>query len=342
MRSLTVAGLIGVGLFNVACGSESSTPAKPIKLAWIPKGAAITAIFNPGRAGAVLAGSDLTVASGRQVTVDVRETEQVDAAAQIELVQSVVDEGYDGFAVSALDAVNMTPLIDQAVDKGMHVMTFDSDAPASKRESYYGISNIAGGQKAAQLLAKLTDGKGQIAILTSSDGSKNFADRVDSFTEALTEFPDMEIVDTAKCGAAEEAATGNCTSYLEDWVTAYPNLTGVYFARARALREPDMRSKVPLYAAAVDAGRLHAVGFDAVPEQLNSMSDGMVHALLGQKLFGWGYDVSNMLFDSIVAGINQPAFVDSGFDVVCPNNLAEMMAVWQSEDYRTPLSSCSL
>ena len=51
------------------------------------------------------------------------------------------------------------------------------------------------------------------------------------------------------------------------------------------------------------------------------MSQGYISALIGQKYFGWGYDTTNMMFDHLKSGLSVEPFIDSGFDVVCPNNV---------------------
>jgi ribose transport system substrate-binding protein len=59
--------------------------------------------------------------------------------------------------IACSDSDALTPTINAAADKGVAVMTFDSDAPASKRFGFYGtgdaeigdkIMTVSGGRKA--------------------------------------------------------------------------------------------------------------------------------------------------------------------------------------------------
>ena len=73
------------------------------------------------------------------------------------------------------------------------------------------------------------------------------------------------------------------------------------------------------------------------------MNQGYVSALLGQKYFGWGYETVSLMYDHLTEGREVSAFIDSGFDVVCPNNAADMITKWNSADFRTPLTpECAL
>jgi ribose transport system substrate-binding protein len=90
-------------------------------------------------------------------------------------------------------------------------------------------------------------------------------------------------------------------------------------------------------------GKLKTVAFDSLPFELTLMQQGYVSALIGQKYFGWGYDTVSLMHDHLTLGTEVSGFIDSGFDVVCPNHVAEMNEKWQAADFHTPLSpDCEL
>jgi len=73
------------------------------------------------------------------------------------------------------------------------------------------------------------------------------------------------------------------------------------------------------------------------------MQQGYVSALVGQKYFGWGYDTVSLMYEHLTSAGMVDGFVDSGFDVVCPNNAQQLSANWDAADFSQPLTpECDL
>ena len=60
------------------------------------------------------------------------------------------------------------------MDAGIPVVTWDSDAPKSKRIAFYGVDDFAAGRIMGEQAVKLLGGKGKVAIITSV-GANNLA-----------------------------------------------------------------------------------------------------------------------------------------------------------------------
>ena len=69
--------------------------------------------------------------------------------------------GRDAALISCSDAGKVTGAINDAVARGVPVMTFDSDAPESKRFAFYGVDDIKTGQAVMDELAKQMGEKGK-------------------------------------------------------------------------------------------------------------------------------------------------------------------------------------
>jgi ribose transport system substrate-binding protein len=337
-------------LLSAACSSDShsSEGAKKVTIGWLAKGATNN-FFDLSRHAAELAAQDLSSASGREVEVVLLDAQENTADAQLAQAQAAIDMGVDALDVSVLDPTLLTPIIDQAVDAGIPVLTFDSDAPKSKRLSFYGISNLSGAQSAARLMAGLVGNQGKIAIMTAAgtmpgtlSTSQTYTERMTGFTDALVDYPDMEVVLTIPCGKTEETEKAGCTGLLEEATIEHPEITGWYLARGRALREQDIENLAPTWAAAVQSGAVKVVGFDAPQDALHSVQKGLVNALITQDYFGWGYDVVSLSFDVVTFGRQMDAFTDSKFDVVCQNNIEQLVSMWDAQDFRTQLAPCDL
>src|SRR5712691_745556 len=98
------------------------------------------------------------------------------------------------FLTNESDVVRLDT-INRAVDAGIPVVTWDADAPKSKRMAFYGVDDYKSGQIMGEEAARLLDGKGTIAIITSL-GASNLRRRLDGVQSALANHPGLKIVET--------------------------------------------------------------------------------------------------------------------------------------------------
>src|SRR4051794_30866888 len=97
--------------------------------------------FQPARFGAEDEAKRLSEKDHADIKVDWRTPDQEDAAKQATAIDQLVGSGAAGIAVSCSEANKLTDAINRAVDAGVPVVTFDSDAPGSKRLAWFGIDN---------------------------------------------------------------------------------------------------------------------------------------------------------------------------------------------------------
>jgi ribose transport system substrate-binding protein len=334
-----------------ACSNNEEPTGAPEKVTvgWLAKGATNT-FFDLSRHAAQLAAQDLSSASGKKVEVVLLDSEENTPEAQVAMAEAAIDEGsIDALDVSVLSPDLMTPVIDRASDAGIPVLTFDSDAPNSKRLSFYGISNLAGAETAARTLAELMGEQGKIAIMTAAGAmpgtlstSQTYVERMDGFQNTIVGFPGLEVVSTTTCSKDDETNKAGCTQILEEVMAENPDITGWYLARGRVLREADLETLAPTWSAKIRSGEMKVVGFDAPQDALHSVQDGLVHALITQDYFGWGYDVVSLSYDVVAFGRELDAFTDSQFDVVCANNIDQLVDMWDAQDFRSSLDHCDI
>lgn len=360
MKSKVVFPLTAVVLALAGCSSEDDKKLEPVEIAWIAKGTENT-FFSISRVGAQLAADDLSAASGREVNVSLMDPVTIADTDQLKLdqvakVEEAVEMGVDAINVSALDAALMTPAIDAAVDAGIPVLTFDSDAPDSKRSTYYGIDNYAGAELLADTLASLVGESGKVAIMSVTSTSSTYGDRMDAFYDAMAKYPDIEVVTPTAlsatgdaqtiydCNKAAETEKAGCATLLEEAMADHPDIKGFYLARGRVLRETpaNIEKNAPTWSAAVLDGSVSVVAFDAPEDALPTIEAGYTNMVVGQKMFGWGYDLVSLSFDIVTAGREVDSFTDSTFDVICKNNVSEIVDMWQAQDFRSQLSECDL
>src|SRR4029434_10735990 len=94
-------------------------------------------VFLAARTGAETAAKELSAKTGKDIRVNWLTPPQEDGQVQAQRVQQAVNDGADAILISCSDAGKVTGAINDAVGRGVPVMTFDSDAPASKRFAFY-------------------------------------------------------------------------------------------------------------------------------------------------------------------------------------------------------------
>jgi ribose transport system substrate-binding protein len=122
-------------------------------------------VFQAARTGAEDAAKDISAKYNIDVKINWRTPTAEDAQQQAQYVEQLVSSGVNAITISCTDAKVLTGAINAAADKGIPVMTFDSDAPDSKRIGYYGMDDYSCGKQLAKEIADLLNKKGTIAIL---------------------------------------------------------------------------------------------------------------------------------------------------------------------------------
>ena len=148
-----------------------------------------------------------------------RGPETADQLKQKEILESFITQRVDGIAISCLNGDFLTETIDRAIDAGIPVVTWDADAPKSKRIAFYGVDDKAGGRIMGEEAVKLLGGKGKVALMTSL-GATNLQRRLDGVNEVLAKHPDIKIVETFDI----KEDTVSCAEIIATGTNRYPDL----------------------------------------------------------------------------------------------------------------------
>jgi ribose transport system substrate-binding protein len=240
-----------------------------------------------------------------------------DAKAQADMLKRCVVEKVDGIFVSVNEAQTLTEAIDAATEAGIPVFTFDSDAPASKRFSFYGVNDEKAGAKAARIMAPSIKKTGKVGILHGTKGAPNLERRIAGFTAEMKKLlPDLVLLEPVTCDDDINMAVANVRTVIR---ANKAELSGFYLSGGWPLF-----AKVPGPFADIAPGSIAVVSFDALEEELDYLRQGYVLALTGQKLFEWGYESVMALYLHVACGKRDfPAVIDSGFDLVTKENVEE-------------------
>ena len=163
MNKIPLVLLLGLS----ALALRAADAPRPITLGLVAKSQS-NAVFQVARVGAEAAARDLSAKYKLNIRIDWRTPNDEDAQKQADAIEQLVLAGAAGISVSCSDANKLTDAINSAVDNGVPVATFDSDAPASKRFVTYGVDDFSCGEQVMEELAKAMGGKGVVAILAGN------------------------------------------------------------------------------------------------------------------------------------------------------------------------------
>jgi ribose transport system substrate-binding protein len=245
-------------------------------------------VFQAARVGAEDAARDLGARYNLSIRIDWRTPNEEDAQKQAEAIEQLVLSGADGIAISCSDANTATSAINSAVDDGVPVATFDSDAPNSKRFVTYGVDDEQCGRQVMDELAKQLDGKGVIAVLAGNQNAPNLQRRAGGVLSEARKFPGI----TVRGVFYHRETPQDAAAKVEQVMEANPDITGWAMIGGWALFTDN--------AIGWKAGTVKCASVDALPAQLSYVRNGKVPVLLGQQCYQWGYQSVVLLVDKIV------------------------------------------
>jgi rhamnose transport system substrate-binding protein len=223
---------------------------------------------------------------------------QADAAAQAQIVRSYIQKKVDAIVVAPNDPNSMAPILQQAKDADIAVLTSDTDAPDSVREAFVSQASTEGiGEALTDNLLEAMGGKGKYAIVSCGETAENLNSWIEVQKKYTAEkYPDAEIVDIVYAGEDQAKATQMAT----DLMNANPDLTGLV---------GECTSSAPGVAQAVkDAGKIgkvFTVGLGTPQSMKPYLADGSSTASILWNVEDLGY---------LTAWAGQRAAAGDGFE----------------------------
>ncbi|MGV6815414.1 MAG: substrate-binding domain-containing protein [Phycisphaerales bacterium] len=302
-----------------ASATDAQTEAMTYKIGIIAKSNS-NPVFLAAKNGAIAAGERLSNELD-DVNVEIlwQTPPMEDAQEQAKIVEQLVASGIDGIAISCTDANLLTGVLKNAVDKGVVVVTFDSDAPESGRMAYYGVDDKEAGKEVMRQLAKVMNDEGKVAVLTGNPAATNLQARVDGVLEEAQNYEGIEtpMVFSFMPETATEAA-----AKMQQVQTANPDITGWALVGGW-----------PLYTDnALDGIYEHAkiVSMDPLELPLEYAKKGQVQVLVGQPYFGWGEKSVELIVDKLHFDRSPDSeMVIADFDIVTSEDAEEFAKNWK-------------
>ncbi|NLN92579.1 MAG: ABC transporter substrate-binding protein [Candidatus Hydrogenedens sp.] len=298
---LSVLCLAGCGGDGVTKKADSGA----LEIAVIPKG--LSHQFWLG----VKAGAEAAAAECGASVVWQGPPKETEIALQINIVQDMITRGVSAIVMAACDENALATVIDQADKAGIPVVMVDSGVKSDIPKCLVATDNLEGAKMAAEVLAGLMDGQGELGLLPFISGAATSEIREQGFKEGVAAYPEMKIV-TTHYTQSDVSTAMNVTS---DMLTAHPDLGGIF-----ATNEPGAIGAAQALRAAGKAGKVKLVGFDSTEEEINALKEGVIQALIVQDPFKMGYEGVNTAVAAL-QGETVPSLIDTGVTVVTLENL---------------------
>lgn len=272
---------------DAPAATEGPARAQGLTIAMIAK-STTNPIFVSARKGAETAAKELAEKHGLPIHIIWMTPIHEDADLQALAIAQAVKDRVSAILISCSDAAKVTDAINKAVDRGVPVMTFDSDAAESKRFAFYGVDDEKLGQSVMRELAALMRRKGAVAILGGNAAAPNLRKRVEGVRKEAALSPAIRIVGTFNhAETAQDAAEEVIRAQ-----TANPQIQGWAMIGGWALFTPRLLKDL-------DPRKVTVVAVNALPAQLAYVESGVAPVLLALPTYNWGYVSVQRIVDKV-------------------------------------------
>lgn len=243
-------------------------------------------------------------------------------ATQVQIINDLISQGVDGIAVAVSDANAATKVIQNALDAGIPIITFDADAADSARQAHVGTDNRAFGRQLGEELKKIRPEGGTYGMISGGPAATNLADRVEGVREALAGSNWTEIEGSPLFSNDDLALS---VQQMQDMVTANPDINAIIPVGGWPMFVPEAyKSFVDSQKARIDSGDFVLVVADTLPVQIQLLNEGYANALVGQQ----PYEMGRIAMDLLLAlskdeAVEEITYAD--LEIVTPENVKAVM-----------------
>jgi rhamnose transport system substrate-binding protein len=272
---LAAASLFGAGCSKSGDSNTSTGAGKKLAIALMPKSKG-NAYFISCKAGADEAAKEL----GVQLLFD--GPTDPDPAKQNEIVENWITMGVDAIAVACENKDGISTALRKARQKGIKVLTYDSDAATDAREFFVNQATPEGiGYTLMDEAARLTGEEGEFAIITASLTAANMNEWRKHIESRLADkYPKMKLVTVRPCDDLKDKAQSETTALL----SAYPNLKLVM-----AICSPAVPGAAEAVKQAGKTGAVKVIGLGLPSENRRYVKDGVTQSVILWKTVDLGY-----------------------------------------------------
>lgn len=224
-------------------------------------------------------------------SVLVRQTEY-DLNQQLNAIDELVAEGISGLAISPYNDNAIREKINALCDRGIPVVTLNTDIENSRRIAYIGCHFYRSGETAGGLMHLMTHGEVYVGIISGSQNILCHTERIAGFSHMADSYGNIRIVDTINNNDDENESYSLTTALL----ARHPEINALYFTAGGVYGGCK---------AVMDAGRhkdMTIITYDMVNTTREYIEKGLIAATICQQPFIQGSKPLAILFTYLTTG----------------------------------------
>lgn len=260
---------------------------------------------------AVKAGADKAADElGVSITFEGPEAE-TEVAKQMEMLTDALSKNPAAICLAALDSTAVVPQLEECKSKNIPVVGFDSGVDSDIPVATCATNNKAAAAAAADKMAELLGGKGEVFVIVHDQTSITGKDRRDGFLEQIATYPDIKVVGV-------DYGDGNADKseqIVANAITANPELKGIFGANEG--------SAIGAVNAVQKSGKtdLVLIGFDSGKLQKEAVRSGLMAGAISQDPVSIGYQAVKTAVAASKGEAVPEKLIDTGFKWYDKNNI---------------------
>lgn len=247
---------------------------------------------------------------GVEITFEGPESEsQVDK--QIEMLEAALAKKPSAICFAALDSKAAVPLLEKAKAANIPVVGFDSGVDSDIPVATASTDNLKAAGAAADKMAELIGGEGEVAVVVHDQTSATGVGRRDGFVNRIKEkYPNIKIVDI-QYGGGDQLKSTDLTKAI---IQAHPNLKGIFGANEGSA------IGVLNGVAEMKKDNIVVIGYDAGKQQKDAVRSGKMAAAITQDPVGIGFKAVEAAVKA-AKGEKVEKNIDTGFKLYDKTNV---------------------
>lgn len=214
------------------------------------------------------------------------------ARAQADAIAELLACKIDGLVLSPFNDALIAQQIDLLADKGIPVITTNTDIHNSRRLAFVGSDFYRCGQTAAGLMRLMTNGDTNVGIITGSSQVLCHTDRIQGFCDTVAaNYPYIHVTETI------ENSDDEFESYDKtlDLLNCHPEINALYFTAGGVYGG---------CRAVLTAGRkdIRIIAYDKIPTTRELVEKDIISATICQQPTVQGSRPLQLLFDYLMTG----------------------------------------
>jgi LacI family transcriptional regulator len=254
------------------------------------------------------------ILGNEDINIEFKFLEVYDVVKQSEQLREILEnKNYDCIAIAPSHPLVLNPLIDELVENGTIVITFNTDAPNSKRSLFIGQDAYIAGKMVGQILGMKSREGDYVAYFTSFVPTAGVKGRTDGFVKMIDEnYQQLRILGPFEYNDYVDEATSLARQVILntpriDFMFAN-NMVGT-LGCARAVKETG------------NQGKIFVGGFDQNDEINQLINEDIILATILQDPYNQGFLTIKTLLNTLNKDINMVKELYTGCELLMKSNI---------------------